>query len=399
METVDHDDTFFWEEWPQYLQEEILTCLSAQYLCRFRGTCHQWNNLCSSANFITREWAKAPPNRKPCLVLCNTGSAEMPWMTYCFFTKTWNTFISLSFLLKKEENGIYRLPDDWPDYNIGCEGSAAGLFLVHVFPDTHVANFNTVCNPLTQTALKLPAMSSIRNIRQRGIMSGDDHSKKESYIVVALGNPDPYLPGNGMIVEIYNSSEKSWRVAGQLPRDLMFMPGRMVFCAGNFYIIICIHQQVSVMRFCIKEGTFIFIPLPRVANGRMRPHLVTCGSRILIAGEILGAQEELSDEEEVLREVIVWELKEEARWEEIATMPPSIVEDFRRTSPVRLLKCVGVGEFVCFRGGLEILVYDLTNTSWSWLPRCPVDITDVLGFSYKHLMTMSFDPRPHMDTK
>ena len=64
-------------------------------------------------------------------------------------------------------------------------------FLVDVFPATDVANFNTVCNPLTHTALKLPAFSSISNLHERGIVSGDEHSQNQTYTVVAVGTSSP----------------------------------------------------------------------------------------------------------------------------------------------------------------------------------------------------------------
>ena len=100
-----------------------------------------------------------------------------------------------------------------------------------------------VCNPLMKTFLKIPHMSSIPwSIRWAGIMEGDAHSG-QSYKVVAVGRSHFE---NFYVVEIYDSTYKSWRIAGHLLKDLqvialgmliwmgMGMTLPMVFCDSSF---------------------------------------------------------------------------------------------------------------------------------------------------------------------
>lgn len=257
-------------ELPEHLIDEILSWLPLQSLCRFRSVCQQWDALISSTKFITTKWAEKPPNIKPWLVVqwqvlqerrerrlggFASESKTPSSLAHCFFTHAWKktSSISLSFLLQRELKS---------KYPIHCYGSGAGLFLVGT------AFTFVVSNPLTRTSLQLPPLSSIRHIFSIGIVAGDGDNG-HTYKVVAVGKPNSR---SAHIVEIYNSSEKSWRIAGHLPEDVQALGtgiGKgmdMVFCRGSFYYLTDINGEWNLMGFSIRDGISISAPLPDMTN-------------------------------------------------------------------------------------------------------------------------------------
>ena len=195
---------------PDELIEEIMVWLPMESLCKFRLVSKQCNDLISSTKFITTKWADAPPNRMPWLVLMPW--MDLPWLdlpnsrtpdpwAYCFFTRAWRKTSSISISFLSEEYG--------DECEIQRVNSATGIFLAEIGPPFNVL---TVCNPLTRKSLQLPPFSSIRTISARGIVG----NSPDTYTVVAVGESSP---DSAETVEIYDSTEKSWRIAGQLPED------------------------------------------------------------------------------------------------------------------------------------------------------------------------------------
>jgi len=179
----------------------------------------------------------------------------------------------------------------------------------------------------------------------------------------------------------------------------------MVFCAGSFYCFADINDQSGILGFSIEQGTSIFAPLPEMADSHyMSPYLLTYGSWVLVAGYIFGHTKELL-------QVIIWEFEKEkvnssssSWWKEIARMPQSLSEDFKRISVNCSKWCIGVGDCTCFmvsghrnrkfRKVIEVVVYSVTENTWSWLPSRPVDTTASTSECYE--LAMAFEPRLDM---
>lgn len=235
-------------------------------------------------------------------------------------------------------------------------------------------------------------------------MEGDDDTRK-TYKVVAVGRPRDQ---KGDIVEIYNSNDKSWSIAGHLPEDVWIVRAglgmEMVFCDGAFYCLTIIDGGWGIMGFNIRNGTFISAPLPEMAKKKhIFPYMVTCGSRVLITGG------KLKEGEGLLQEVIIWEFEKlkgessssSSSWKEIARMPSSLCEDVNRTlyeidnsMGCPFISCIGVGDCACFilNGCLrvmEVVFYNVSEKTWSRLPSYPLD-------NEGYVRVMAFDPRPDM---
>lgn len=368
------------------LKEEILSWLPVECVCRFRSVSKQWNNLLSSHNFIKKVWRKKPANMNPWLVLHPVNSSYC--LAYCFFTRTWKTTSSISI-----ENA-----NNYGENEI--LGSAAGLFLLRTAP------LLFVCNPLTRTFLELPSIKCT-TVDVAGIMAEEGESS-DTYKVVVVGISNLL---NAHLIEIYDSKDRAWRIAMQVPEENPIMMGRgteMVFCGGSMYCLMRIQDEDdwNILAFNIREGTSFSTPLPDVANGeKTLPYLVACGSRLLLSRGIVREGEEL------LQELIIWEFEKvkvesssssSSGWKEIARMPQPLCEGVNMTlfdveNP--FMCCVGVGDCACFVGNgntlvLEVVVYNVGEKTWSSLPSCHLDVEtgpNVWGGS-----VMAFEPRPDM---
>jgi hypothetical protein len=385
----EHEEVSEFPALPDDLKHKVLVWLPVECICRFRCVCKEWNALLSSTKFVTSKWGEAPSNSLPWLVVQNAQSKTPNCLLYCFFTQRWkkSSSISLSFLKEKE-------------IHIDCHGSASGLFLLGNFPRFVVAN------PLTREFLKLPPISSISSVRAVGIMEGEDGSR-ETYKVVAVGRPRDQ---KGDMVEIYDSSDKSWSIAGRMPEDVWLVRARMgmemVFCDGAFYCLTIVNGGWGIMGFNIRKGIFVSAPLPEMAKKKhIFPFLLTCGSRVLVTGG------KVKDEEGLLQEVVIWEFEKpkandcssssSSWWKEIARMPPSLCEDVNRTlydidsaMDCPFMSCIGVGDCACFiLNGcirvMEVVSYSVSEKTWSRLPSCSLD-------KEGYVRVMAFGPRPDM---
>lgn len=392
-------------ELPEHLKEDILALLPLDCICKFRSVSKQWNALLSSTKFITNKWAEAPPNRNPWLVVGRDLESRIA--TYCFFTQTWKetSCISFYFLLQK-----YVTETRAWNARISCKGSAAGLFLVNICYLSSGFEVLNVCNPITRTSLTLRPNTSIWCTPIiTGIVAGESDSP-QTYKVVTVSNLIDQIT-----VEVYDSSHKSWRIAGHLPRDLGLLGTAMVFCQGSFYCLTAKPGGPSIMGFSMGEGTFIFESLPPELLGRCKykinPQLLSCGSRILVAGGII------KDRGKLLQEVIIWEFDKvkmnssfptSSRWKEISRMPSSMCEGLNSNWHYfhRPFECIGVGDSVCFvfsrgMGVMEVLAYSLSEKTWSALPNYYLDQDTVaprrVGYGLiSSFQPTAFQPRPDM---
>lgn len=117
-----------------------------------------------------------------------------------------------------------------------------------------------VCNPLTRTTLRLPPVSTTTTIILRDIVLSDN---RDAYQVVAVGDS---CHRDREIVEVFDSTDKSWRIAGHLPRDVRIIKTKMAFSGDSFYCLTMAmsgNANPSVLGFSIRDGYSIFHALSR----------------------------------------------------------------------------------------------------------------------------------------
>eukprot|EP01018_Ginkgo_biloba_P037795 Gb_31805 [translate_table: standard] len=358
-----------WLELPEHLMERVMECLPLERFFRLRIVCKQWNRLFSDKHFI-RIWTEAA-RRQPWLILC-MPKTQMRCLFYSFSTQTWRT-VSLSFLPER--------------CTINYKGSAAGLLLVDIpasssLEDSCVKRY--VCNPLNGTWFSLPPMLSITGVMARGIVPGKD---TESYKVVVVGKSKK----NFVVAEVYNSTAKSWKVAGKLPEGwLIIRNEEMVFCNGFLF---CMTVHDGIMAYDVEEERWALVPMPVADSHNIWPRLLACGCSLVMAAAM--------EEDNVVKDVVIWELPldqkaiGDSQWREIGKMPRTLCEEFQRSSCSNWFECVGVGDYVCFRahGSVEVLVCNITQRSWDWLPKFPATHGNC---KYLRVRSLAWEPRPDM---
>lgn len=98
----------------------------------------------------------------------------------------------------------------------------------------------------------------------------------------------PPLP---KVIEIYDSVEKAWKVAGDMPRNLIaWKSGPMLtlgttFSGGYFYCLMSWAEEIDdrheytegIMGFNMLEGTSIFVPVLNLDHFSYFYQLLACG--------------------------------------------------------------------------------------------------------------------------
>lgn len=140
-----------------------------------------------------------------------------------------------------------------------------------------------------------------------------------------------------VIVEVFDSTDKSWRIAGHLPRDVWIIKMKMAFSVESFY---CLTMAMSgnanpnILGFSIRDGYSIFHAL-----SRDNPWQVHDASRSRV--RVAGSNRWVISENEELLDVVIWEFEKvnlnssssSSSWKEITKMPSSMCEGFNRTLP------------------------------------------------------------------
>lgn len=385
-------------ELPKEIEEEILSRLPVESLCRLRSVCKQWNTLFLSTNFNTGKWDHTIPSKKPWLLVWEYGENSRFW-AYCFLTKTWKPSFSL----------VLRVGSQWYEPT----SVQAGLFLLGSLYLSHQRPASlTICNPLTQTSIQLPAMSTITTVYATSILGGEgDHAG--TYKIVALGAFRDEQFG----VEIYDSSKKTWKMVGHMSRkweQRLIETRDFIFCDSLFHCLVPDNLQPKlwgILSFSIEDDkiceTPMYAELPRLAHRKFddpfngMSKLFTCGSKVLFAC--------WKTESFFLSVVIIWELQRGAMgsnpnsplWKEMTRMPATIIKPFKRLQRISknslewagLYDCVYVKAYGCEDKdtALNIAVYNITENSWTCLPRCSMPPRDA---RYSHLT--GFTPRLDM---
>jgi hypothetical protein len=184
---------------------------------------------------------------------------------------------------------------------------------------------------------------------------------------------------NTSIVEIYDSCVKSWRLAGHIPQNMdVVTRGQIIFSDGYFYCFATERRPVLTSRilvFSIQDGGEMRMwvePTPEfiMNGGRYVSGLFTCGSRVLMVSFKNDGRNGL---------ISIWEFVKHSsnpswRWKETVQMPASLMKQLSFPSRIR---CDAVGDCLCFISlcgtfALKILLYNLHEKLWNWIPACPL---------------------------
>lgn len=354
-------------ELPHDFTEEILAWLPVDYLCKFSSVCKKWKILFSSTRFITTQWAEAPPNKNPVLLIGAVDYyRECDCFAYSSFTQSWKSCpLSLPFMDPREGTASRN-----PSLFLYI-ASGAGLILVG---STFIGSIY-VCNPFTGKYFILSHLTFRKHYLNGEL--GIVQEGENGYKVVAVHTPRTLRQ---QIVEIYESRDKVWMTAGAFRENLTLHSSvterdGLVFSAlGFFYSLARSDGVEGIVSFNMLEGNYLFVPMPPATEYHivLFNYLVSCASRILLVAE-MNSEIELDGD----RRVVIWEYIDDAEptWQLIATMPPTTFRQrLRARALMTLVHCAGMGDCIYFRvegvGWKQVTVYNLTQNSWSVVRNC-----------------------------
>ncbi|GLJ52097.1 hypothetical protein SUGI_1108000 [Cryptomeria japonica] len=310
----------------------------------------------SSTGYLSL-WAQMP-NNCPWLVLYKRHGKPM---AYSFLRRTWENFAS-SFLNEvNADKGIWRY----------YYGSGTGPRLLR-------KGGLRIYNPLMKRCSNLPPMEFLPKAMPKAMVAGVvDGSNREIYKVVSVGH-DKHTNTNN--IEIYDSVDNSWRIVLELPINVSISRHHgIVLCKDVLVCVITLPRAYSMV-YNLKEGksSMTLVPLPRAEN-KCKFHMVTCGSSVLLVGATVVNSQAGNW---YMKDGIIWQLQKEEvsscnwDWKEIARMPPSLCQDPRwRNAVYYECECIGVENYLCLRrkASREVCTYNLSEGSWNWIEKCPVD--------------------------
>ncbi|GLJ50513.1 hypothetical protein SUGI_1076280 [Cryptomeria japonica] len=190
-------------------------------------------------------------------------------------------------------------------------------------------------------------------------------NKRDEYTVMVV-----VMSNTGIVVvEAYNSTTKEWKVAGNIP-DVVIRNESILFFKGYLF---CVIATEGIMAYSVEQGITTTMTIPTADVHNLWTRLVCCNTRVVVVRTI---KENYSLKGLIMRELVFHEMAKDCKWEEIGRIPCSDCEKFRRRSNSNWFECVGVGDRICFRANesMEILVYDLSTSSWNWLTKFPADL-------------------------
>lgn len=400
-----------WSHLPEQVMERILAFLPLPSFFRFRSVCKRWNSLMYSSRFL-----------EICSQIGGTTTTR-PW--FLMLKEPAITLTSEGWLYNPCARKWSKLPLTFLPPGARVVATADGILCCSIYSETRVMASRSsckkllVCNPLTKTCIELPSTLKERFVPTVGIVVNPETN---SYKVMVAGDDmiSPFAVKN-LTTEVYDSRTNRWRMAATaLPRLCNLESGKTVFVQGTFYCMN--YNPFSVLAYDIEqeEWTNIQAPMKRFIR---TPNLVVCRGRLVLVAAV--EKNRLN----VPKSIRMWGLQKQQQqhqssaknctsWVELERMPQALYEDFlirvsssasssssrscEETSSsqegVLLFSCVGNGDLILItmQNSPEMLILDLFEKVWRWLPRCPYIIGELLDDIIGHGMVVQgfpFNPR------
>ncbi|KAJ7196308.1 hypothetical protein O6H91_Y508800 [Diphasiastrum complanatum] len=372
-------DDRIWRQLPEDCIDRILARQPLPTIFRFRSVCKRWNSfIFSDAFFCLQSEITSRPHS---FLLCTHGRVAC---IYSFISQQWH-FLALPKI---------NLPITIAPVSVV---SASESLLCY---GNLVAECTTlfVSNPFTKTLRNLPAMQRIRLIHKVSMTA--DPSTNSYKIMVAGEDKDPFTNPHtyNLSTEIYHSVSDSWTMAGCPPPEAKFGsadPG--VWCSAVFYCITELPYGVVAFDLKREQWEEVRAPMPSCLSS---PSLLEHRGRLLMVGRVYHSQGVSYKTESIpeVESIRIWELQsgERDQWVEIQKMPTNLCMEFMKSvKPYTPIVCVGVENLICLATHLspQVLVHDLSNEQWHWLPRDP------LFPKCRNFYLLGFSLKPRLDTQ
>ncbi|CAK9865684.1 unnamed protein product [Sphagnum jensenii] len=341
-----------WSALPEDLTDRILAWLPLPSLFQARTVCKRWN-----ANIFSRVFLEMYSGiicRSSYFLLFPSIGEHLVCSAYNTGSKKWQSMPPLSFL---------------PSQVKFVEGAAGGLLFFSVGVQLKPVKL-FVCNLLTKSWRELPDMAHKRTPIVRHMVV-DEATK--AYKIIVAGNAE-FISNRGQYnrflnTEVYDSVSNLWTEAGRLPAR--FDPNwSSAYCNEKLYCVVneadTLNRRLGVITYDLKQGLWSDA-LEELPEGFSLAQVVDCGGHVMMVAERYKNGN--------VKSIHILRLESSSHeWTELSKLPRKMLMEFRRICDEESYSCAAHKEHVyltSFRG-LQVLVYNVVQSSWEWLPKCPI---------------------------
>lgn len=330
-------DPRVWSNVPDHILDHILTFLPFWSIRRLHSVSRKWRSNLTSTNFLAHCGKKSPRE-----------------VMFVMFTGCWDLDAAAAY--NPSLNKWHLIPmshfNSHPKtfYGFNIVATADGLLCTEVALPVHSL---IVVNPVNRSFKKLPPMLHMKSPCVVGMVV-DKH--KAGYKVLVAQDSEV------LISQCYDSKKDSWKMNLNSDMRVAILPGMV--SVGDFFLGLS-SWPIGVIAYNIEKGTWcdMKVEMPVSVSS---PHLIHHNMQLFLVGGV----EECGQ----VTSIRIWKLDLSCkRCEEIERMPDDLFQDFNRVS-AELFYCREEAGFVCFSNGITppVLMYDMDEKRWSWLPPCPL---------------------------
>lgn len=332
-----HTDFAPWELLPHHIWENIFSWLPILTLARAEIVCKTWRSIIKSQSFLA-SYTKVN-HQDIYFVLFADLSHRNIAAAYNPMEDKW-FLISLSRISSSSTSAFCKIRRTLV--------SGRGLVLAE-----DSKGFMVVLNLFTRTFRSLPPMLPL--ISHYTIAMVELNS---SYKIVAVSVTDKVYS------YVYDSITNVWEAKGEFDGRFAML-GNATHFDGFLYCLS--HGPDDLLVFDLNYGTWsvVNVIMPSVVCS----HILVHGGMLILVGGI--------EEFGVIKGIGIWELdRVERQWRPVCFMPDHLFYKFRLLSHGNLnhFSIVDRGGKICFCKSMSphVLMYDLSEKRWWWLPPCPL---------------------------
>ncbi|KAG9444130.1 hypothetical protein H6P81_015470 [Aristolochia fimbriata] len=208
-----------------------------------------------------------------------------------------------------------------------------------------------VANLFTKNYKSIPPMIPSMTVQPYALAIIDLHS---SFKVIAVSNADRVYS------QMYDSETNCWKITG-IYRGRFALFGSSVYLDGFLFCLT--HGPEKLLSYELSSGLWglVNVAIPNLACSQLLLH-----QKALV---LVGGIEEVG----VMKRIGIWELNDEKHWRLICFMPDHLFSKLGHGNFTHFHVVDRQGK-ICFcrRGSALVLMYDLSQKVWWWLPPCPL---------------------------
>lgn len=330
-------DSRIWSNMPHHILDHILAFLPFWSILQLQSVSRKWRSNLTSTDFLTERSKTC--QAEVLFIMFPHGLYLNAFAAYNPHLNKWH-LIPLSYFGQKDIR-----------YDFRVIATVGGLLCMEevAWPSRSLV----VSNPINRSHRKLPPMLDMKSPYVVGMMMYPD---KTGYRVLVAQD------GESLVSQFYDSVSDSWTMNSTLESKVVMLVGMVLL--GEFLFCLSF-WPIGVVAYSIEEATWVNmqVKMPASINS---PHLIHHSGQLLLVGGV--------EEYGQLISIRIWNVDLASKeCVEIERMPDHFFNKFSFKVSGEHFSCMGEAGFVCFSDGRTppILMYDMNEKRWWWLPPCP----------------------------